>query len=95
MSKLGGVPAQIMLAVIEPYSALQTLLDIPTTVPTLRFADCWPFDAVVPHPLMVKVVPSKVWLTSGGKQAMPTVLEIGAGETSSRREKSLSWVLEL
>ncbi len=45
---------------------------------------------VLPHPLIVIFVPAKVWVTSSGRQAIPTVLEIGAGVARRIRAKSLS-----
>ena len=50
---------------------------------------------VVPHPLIVIFVPAKSWVTSGGRQAIPRVLEIGAGVERRIIAKSKSFVLLL
>ena len=89
------VPAQIMLPVIPLYTFEQSALAHPVTVATFRSGDCAPLEETVPQPLMIRLVPTKVWLTSGGKHAIPTVLEVTAGVSSFKRAKSKSSVLEL
>jgi hypothetical protein len=40
------------------------VFDNPVTVATFKSGDWGPLEEVVPQPLMVNVVPAKVWLTS-------------------------------
>ena len=58
------------------------------TLAAFKTVEVMPLYMSVPHPLIVKYSPAKVFAGSSGRQTIPTVLEMLTGSKSFKRAKS-------